>query len=86
MPLIIEQLELFRDALSVCPHPGKVKFKSKAKARKRARQLSMKYYECVCGKWHLTSTVHHTDCPICGMPDDEWQSCGCHEDILYGRD
>ena len=28
-------------------------------------------------------------CPICGTSygvSDDWDECGCHEDILYGRD
>ena len=43
--------------LSACPCPKKVEFRSPAKARKRARQLGMNYYKCVCGSWHLTSKV-----------------------------
>ena len=29
-----------------------------------------------------------THCPLCGMEllDDYYSDCGCHDDILYGRD
>jgi len=56
-PLSALQNDLIRCAqfLSACPHPKKVEFRSQAKARKRARQLRMDFYHCVCGSWHLTS-------------------------------
>ena len=25
-------------------------------------------------------------CPICGLDNDEYTSCGCYEDIHYGSD
>ena len=55
-PLSDLQKDLIRCAqfLSACPHPKKVEFRSQAKARKRARQLHMNFYRCVCGVWHLT--------------------------------
>lgn len=84
--LQIQDLKNFVAALSVCPHPKKRKYKTPAKARKYARLYHMDWYECVCGKYHLTSKVHHDNCPLCGLPDDEYQSCGCFEEIHYGRD
>lgn len=53
----IHQLERSVAFLSDCPHPDKVVFRSAAKARKRARQLHMRWYKCVCGNWHLTTPV-----------------------------
>lgn len=50
----VAQLERAADFISACPKPRKVEFRSAAKARKRARQLGMGFYKCVCGSWHLT--------------------------------
>jgi hypothetical protein len=50
-----KNLQRFADFISACPQPKKVEFRSQAKARKRARQLRMSFYKCVCGSWHLTS-------------------------------
>ena len=72
--------------LAECPHPGKVSFGSEATARSRAEDLDFGYYKCACGAWHLTSQWSVNDCPICGAPLDEYTSCGCYEELHYGRD
>ncbi len=86
-PLSQLQMDLIRAAkfLSVCPHPKKVVFRSQAKARKRARQLSMRFYHCVCGAWHLTTRIAG-GCPICHAPNnDDFIDCGCYAELHYGK-
>ena len=86
MSLQVEQLERSVDFLSECPHPNKVVFRSAAKARKRARELHMDWYKCVCGSWHLTTPPdYEPPCPVCGAPINEYESCGCYEELHYGR-
>lgn len=78
-------LKRMRTRISECPHPTKVRFDTKRKAERRAEQLGMEAYECVCGKWHLTGQcTREPACPICGAPIDEYTSCGCFEDLHYG--
>ena len=71
---LIAQLKRVRNHLSECPHPNKVRFHSEGAAERRAAQLGMEHYKCVCGKWHLTGQcTHHFDdevlCHVCGLPD-----------------
>ncbi len=54
--LATKLLVKFRGGLAECPHPTKVCF-TKAKAQRRADQLGMRKYLCVCGQYHLTSSV-----------------------------
>lgn len=84
----LAQLRRMRSHVAACPHPTKVKFDSQAaadRAASRRVRTDFKSYECVCGKWHLTTSMGEPECPICGAPIDEYTSCGCFEDIHYGR-
>jgi hypothetical protein len=85
LPKFIRDLQRTSKALAECPHPNKVKFPSRNKARKRARQIpGMTAYECVCGEWHLSSSVggYEPSCPVCGCPSDV--DCGCYIELHSG--
>ena len=87
---LVAGLQQIRREISECPHPTKVVFTTRKKARRRAKQLGMTEYRCVCGNYHLSSQVgadvYEPCCPICGAPFDEYWSCGCYEEIHYGKD
>lgn len=88
MPLTVEDLERFRDDISTCPHPWKLRFENKRDAMDHAVDLGLKVYKCVCGDWHMTgqcSEYVDPECPICGAPIDDWgPGCGCFEELHYG--
>lgn len=81
---LIAGLQRMRADVSACPHPGKKRFKTQSYAEQRAFVLNMNAYLCVCGCWHLTSQNRQDECPICGCPLDEYTSCGCYEDLMFG--
>jgi len=72
--MLQQQLERCADFLSACPRPRKVEFRSQAKARKRARQLHMDFYKCVCGSWHLSSKVPHPEVEVWPAGSDNYGS------------
>ncbi|GAC55342.1 hypothetical protein [Gordonia amicalis] len=55
-----------------CPTPDKLPFSSPADAldgidrikRRAVGALSLRYYECMCGVWHITSSARLTYRPI----------------------
>jgi len=61
-----------RAELPDCPTPDKLPFTSPAAAmdgieRIKARTfgtVSLRYYECACGRWHITSSAQLTHRPI----------------------
>ena len=68
----------------------KVVFTSMEAAEQRANEIGgLKAYECVCGKFHMTTDVDNPrepECPICGAPIDEWTDCGCYAELHWGGD
>jgi hypothetical protein len=74
--------------LADCPCPNKLRFSDQRSAQVKAQRVGgMAIYKCRCGDWHMTTDVDYEAlCPICGTLDDEYLSCGCFEDIHYGRD
>lgn len=59
-----------------CPTPDKLPFSSPADAldgidrikRRAVGTLSLRYYECMCGAWHITSSARLTYRPIPSAP------------------
>lgn len=53
-----------------CPHPRKAAYRTEAEAntamlrvwqKAPEQKVPLRAYECECGRWHLTSKVHHDD-------------------------
>jgi hypothetical protein len=91
LPAVALDFAPMRDALGAnCPTPSKVIFASQETAERRAGELGFRAYLCLCNRWHLTSQIEYEDprdgytCPVCGLPCDEYSSCGCYEDLHYG--
>lgn len=72
--------------ISKCPHPDKKRYRTEHMARLWARRRGLNFYKCRCGLYHLTSYGLEPTCPICGTEIDKYHSCGCYEDLMYGRD
>ena len=90
---LYDDLKRMNKPLTVCPHPEKRRFDTREGAERRARYLWQTYaammdtYKCACGKFHLTSVPSQSSCPLCGAEIDEFgHTCGCYNDIHYGKD